>query len=56
MMLAGAYLDRDCFVAVLLAMTSIYGVIASKRSNRDAGLPGSERLVCTTSAEMKFHL
>ena len=33
---SGAYLDRDCFVAVLLAMTSTYAVIASeaKQSRR----------------------
>ena len=33
---SGAYLDRDCFVAVLLAMTSTYSVIASeaKQSRR----------------------
>jgi hypothetical protein len=35
---SGAYLDRDCFVAVLLAMTSTYDVIASeaKQSRRRA--------------------
>jgi hypothetical protein len=33
---SGAYLDRDCFVAILLAMTSTYDVIASeaKQSRR----------------------
>ena len=33
---SGAHLDRDCFVAVLLAMTSTYAVIASvaKQSRR----------------------
>jgi hypothetical protein len=33
---SGAYLDRDCFVAVLLTMTSAYAVIATeaKQSRR----------------------
>jgi hypothetical protein len=42
---AGAYFDRDCFVAVLLAMTSTYAVIASEAKQSRRGLPGSKRLV-----------
>jgi hypothetical protein len=38
---ADAYLERDCFVAALLAMTTTY--------NLDAGFPGTKRLVLTTS-------
>jgi hypothetical protein len=34
---SGAYLDRDCFVAVLLAMTSTYAVIASKAKQSRRG-------------------
>jgi hypothetical protein len=49
---ADTYLDRDCFVAAFLAMTSTYAVIATRGpdpwgSNLDAGLPGSKRLVYT---------
>jgi hypothetical protein len=34
---SGAYLDRDCFVAVLLAMTSTYAVIASEEKQSRRG-------------------
>ena len=42
---SGAYLDRDCFVAVLLAMTSTYDVIASEAKQSRRGPVPLARLI-----------